>query len=303
MESHPTTPRPTGPAGDVVAAVRRLVERADEHLKAASNRPDPTLGWERAEALLDEADALRSGVADPATRDDLVVLIGRRRDDLAWAVRTAGSPASDPVDRRHTPTPQPGPDTLARPRPDDPRLPVDQRLVTTFPVLHVGATVHRTREEFVLVVSGLVAGRRHRLSFDDLRAIGEVDVTADFHCVTGWSRYDNRWTGVRVSAVLDHLGVDPAATHLVCNGANAYSANLDLPTARRDDVLLAWAHDGAPLTDEHGGPVRLVVPSRYAWKSVKWVESLQLFDRDVPGYWEARGYHNVADPWLGQRYA
>jgi DMSO/TMAO reductase YedYZ molybdopterin-dependent catalytic subunit len=85
-------------------------------------------------------------------------------------------------------------------------------------------------------------------------------------------------------------------------GAEAYSANLDLPAVLGDDVLLAWEHDGRPLPAEHGGPLRLVVPQRYGWKSVKWVSELRLVPRDVPGYWEERGYHDVGDPWREQRF-
>ena len=109
-------------------------------------------------------------------------------------------------------------------------------------------------------------------------------------------------TGIVDLHVLEDVGVLPGASHALVYGANAYSANLDLPTLYRDDVLLAWACDGEPLTPEHGAPLRLVVPSRYFWKSTKWVETIQVLDRDVPGYWEARGYHNVGDPFLEQRY-
>ena len=172
-------------------------------------------------------------------------------------------------------------------------------------MLHVGRVPADTgTDDYRLRVHGRVVGRRHELSWDDLQALPHTTLTTDVHCVTAWSRLDVTWSGVRVRDVLDAVGgPTDGATHALVNGANAYSANLDLPTLLRDDVLLAWACDGEALSPEHGAPLRLVVPSRYFWKSTKWVESLQLLDRDVPGYWEARGYHNVADPFLEQRYA
>lgn len=292
----------TGDAGEV----RRLVARADDLLKAAPNRPHPTVGRDAARAVLDEAATLLDGIDDPVTRDELVVLVGRRLDDLGVAERAAELDAARPASTpRSIPLPQPDPATVAAPlrRPDDERVPPGQHVVRGLPVLHVGRVPARDRDELRLRVTGLVEGRRHDLTFDDLRRLPETTVTTDIHCVTGWTRLDATWTGVRVRDLLDELGVLPGATHALAYGANAYSANLDLATLRRDDVLLAWAFDGERLAPAHGGPLRLVVPSRYFWKSTKWLDTIQLLARDVPGYWEARGYHNVADPFLEQRYA
>jgi DMSO/TMAO reductase YedYZ molybdopterin-dependent catalytic subunit len=127
-------------------------------------------------------------------------------------------------------------------------------------------------------------------------------VTSDLHCVTGWSRLDITWEGVRVRDVLALANPRPEVTHAIVSGHPAYSANLPVGVLYDDDVVLAWAHDGAPLPAAHGGPSRLVVPSRYAWKSVKWVTEIRLLERDVPGYWEERGYHDEGDPWREQRY-
>lgn len=286
--------------------VRSLVTRADELLKAASNRPEPSLGLDAARAKLDEAAALVSQVADDELRDDLVVLVGRRLDDLGVAERTAelDAVARDEDRPRSIDLPQPGDRTRAAPlrRTGDDRVPPGQHQVRGLPVLHVGRVPDRSRQDLQLRVTGKVTGRRHDLMWDDLVAYPEVTIETDIHCVTAWSRLDVSWTGVRPRDVLEDLGVEPGATHALVYGANAYSANLDLETLYRDDVLLAWACDGEPLTPEHGAPLRLVVPSRYFWKSTKWVETIQLLDRDVPGYWEARGYHNVADPFMEQRY-
>lgn len=291
---------------EVAEQVRSLVTKADELLKAASNRRDPSVAHDDARTRLDEAAALVSRVADDELRDDLVVLVGRRLDDLGVAERTVEreAVARDEHRPRSIDLPQPGAQTRHAPlrRRGDDRVPPGQHQVRGLPVLHVGRVPDRTREDLRLRITGKVDGRRHDLVWGDLAAYPTVTIETDIHCVTAWSRLDVSWTGVRPRDVLEDLGVAPAATHALVYGANAYSANLDLETLYRDDVLLAWACDGEPLTPEHGAPLRLVVPSRYFWKSTKWVETIQLLDRDVPGYWEARGYHNVGDPFLEQRY-
>lgn len=290
----------------VEVEVRALVTKADELLKAASNRRDPEVAHAAARAKLDEAGALISRVQDGQLRDELVVLVGRRLDDLGVARRTAEltEVARDQDRPRHIELPQPSETTRSAPlrRAGDDRVPLGQHLVKGLPVLHVGRVPDRTPDDLRLRVTGKVAGRRHDLDWDALTSYPQVTIKADIHCVTAWSRLDVSWTGVRPRDVLDDLGLEPGATHALVYGANAYSANLDLETLYRDDVLLAWACDGEPLTPEHGAPLRLVVPSRYFWKSTKWVETIQVLDRDVPGYWEARGYHNVGDPFLEQRY-
>jgi DMSO/TMAO reductase YedYZ molybdopterin-dependent catalytic subunit len=283
------------------AEVGRLLHRADDLHKAATNRPDPELGRRAARAAVASAEELAGRVTDPAARDDLLVAVGRRLDDLDRADHAVSRVGAD----RGATLPQPGPHTLDPPsRTGDDRLAPGQRRVHGLPVLHVGSPPPpRAVEDVELVVTGLVAGRRHVVGWDLLSSLPAVTTTVDIHCVTAWSRLDVAWTGVTVRSLLDHLGgVDPTATHALAYGHPAYSANLDLATLLRDDVLLAWAVDGQPLTLEHGGPLRLVVPTRYFWKSTKWLDRIQLLDHDVPGFWEARGYHNVGDPFLEQRY-
>ncbi|MTV27551.1 sulfite oxidase-like oxidoreductase [Nitriliruptoraceae bacterium ZYF776] len=184
---------------------------------------------------------------------------------------------------------------------DPARVPPGQHLTAGFPVLHVGRAPHLAPEDLHLTVTGLVTARR-RLTWDELHELPVRTVTRDFHCVTGWSRLDNTWTGIRVADLLDHVGVRPEATHAVVSGHPAYSTNLSLEHLRAEDVLLATHHDHAPLSAEHGGPLRLVVPALYGWKSVKWVTEIRLLDRDVRGYWEERGYHDLGDPWREQRF-
>jgi DMSO/TMAO reductase YedYZ molybdopterin-dependent catalytic subunit len=271
--------------------IRRLLRRADDVRKAGPGRVAPEAARARATQLLAHARDLLDHVADAHVQLDLAEQVARRVGDLD----------REDVEAMTGPSPgvAPAPTSV-----DDPgRVPPGQHLTAGWPVLHVGAAPEVDEDDaWSLVVTGRVR-RRVSLRVGELRErLAEVTDTSDLHCVTGWSRLDNTWTGVRVADVLDLAGPRPEATHLVAGGHPAYSANLDLDAARANDVLLAWAHDGQPLAREHGGPLRLVVPARYGWKSVKWVVELRLTERDVPGYWEERGYHEVADPWREQRF-
>ena len=274
---------------DAEARVTDLLRRADEVVKAApARRAGSAVIGQVGELLAQARDAL-DGVADDERRRALAGQVSRRVGDLDQAQVATFTGPSPGV--RRAPT-----------RDVDPaRVPPGQHLTAGFPVLHVGRMPDTPAADWRLTVTGLVAQRR-RLSLDDLRALPAVTDRSDFHCVTAWSRLDNDWTGVRVRDVLDLAGAKPTATHAIVAGHPAYTANLDLEELRRDDALVAWAHDGEPLAREHGGPLRLVVPTRYGWKSVKWVTEIRLLDHDVPGYWEERGYHDVADPFLEQRF-
>lgn len=289
---------------DPSVAIHALVTHADDLVKAAPNRADPGVALERAREVLDDAETRLQAMPDGEERDAFVVAIGLRRDDVNRLVLLAADPTRTRLDQPVTPDPmpQPGQDTLRRAREiAAARIPPNQRLVTSWPVLHVGPAPDPDLTTWRFALNGLVENPA-RLDWDAMRALPRTTLTSDFHCVTGWSRLDNLWEGVRFRDVADVAGVRPAATHAIVFGANAYSANLDLDTLMGDDVLFAWSHDGQPLDPVHGGPLRLVVPSRYAWKSVKWVDSVKFLGRDVAGYWEMRGYHNVADPWLEQRH-
>lgn len=272
------------------AEVLRLIERSDEVRKTASTRTDPQVARDRAERLLVQARDGLDGIGDEAERLVLAAQISRRMADLDLEVLLATREEPDEGVAR-APT-----------RVDDPdRVPPGQHLTAGWPVLHTGAVPHVDLDTFHLTVIGRV-DRRLRLTWPELRALPEVTVEADMHCVTAWSRLGNTWAGVRPRDLLAEAGLRAEATHALVSGRPAYSANLPLEVLLGDDVLLAWSHDGAPLSPAHGGPLRLVVPSRYAWKSVKWAYELRVLERDVPGYWEARGYHNDADPWREQRF-
>ena len=180
-------------------------------------------------------------------------------------------------------------------------MPPGQRVVEHFPVLDLGHRPAIRPEDWRLEVRGLVE-RPGTLDLEALRSLGEVERALDVHCVTGWSRLGLRWGGIPVARLLDAAGVRPDARHATAHGADGYCANLPLALLRREDALLAWAVDGELLPREHGGPVRLVVASRYFWKSVKWITALELHAEDRPGFWEQRGYHNEGDPWKEERY-
>ena len=186
---------------------------------------------------------------------------------------------------------------------DPSRLPPGQYVTDRFPVLHVGDVPRYAHDlsDWDLRISGLVA-RPLTLGFDALRELPTADETFDIHCVTKWSKFDTRWTGVRLTDLMDLVGVRSEATHLIEHAEFGYTTNLALADVRRDDVLVAWAYDDEPLEPEHGYPVRLVLPHRYFWKAAKWLRGLEFVDGDRPGFWEQNGYHNEGDPFREQRH-
>jgi DMSO/TMAO reductase YedYZ molybdopterin-dependent catalytic subunit len=141
------------------------------------------------------------------------------------------------------------------------------------------------------------------LDLAELRALPAVDVVVDIHCVTKWSKFDTHWTGVRVRDLFERVGVDPRATHVLEHAEFGYMTNVPLADVLGDDALVAYAYDGQDLTPEHGGPVRLVVPHLYFWKSAKWLRGLELRAGDHPGFWEQNGYHHYGDPFREQRFS
>ena len=187
------------------------------------------------------------------------------------------------------------------------RLPPGQSLTLKWPVLHYGSVPAFDAAKWDLRVGGAVP-HPLRLTWEDFNHLPRTEVTRDFHCVTRWSRFDNRWSGVPFRELLklafpDRTSADHApGSHVLVHGEQGYAANLPVADLDRDDVLLATHHDGAPLTPDHGYPVRLIVPHLYAWKSVKWVRGFEFFDHDVAGFWEQNGYHIYGDPWREQRF-
>ena len=127
-------------------------------------------------------------------------------------------------------------------------------------------------------------------------------LTTDIHCVTAWSRYDNKWEGVSARDLLAIVKPKAAAQHVIFHSYDTYTTNVPLADFSADDVLLAWSWNGQPISREHGGPLRVVIPKLYFWKSAKWIKRIEFSVFDKPGFWELRGYHNYGDPWLEQRY-
>lgn len=181
------------------------------------------------------------------------------------------------------------------------RLPPGQYFTDRFPVLHVGEVPTTDLSTWDLRLFGAV-GQDRTLGWDELRGLPEATVECDIHCVTKWTKLDTRWTGVRFRDVMALVDPDPRADTVLAHAEGDYVANVPLAALLDDDVLLAWGYDGAPLEPDHGGPLRLLVPKRYFWKSAKWLRGLEWRIGDEPGFWERNGYHNDADPFLEQRY-
>jgi len=182
------------------------------------------------------------------------------------------------------------------------RLPPGQRQVTTWPVLDLGVQPKIDLKLWRLVIDGLVESPV-TLDWAGFGNLVQSDLTSDIHCVTAWSRYDNRWRGVRVSDLLDLVRPKPEARFVLLQSYDTYITNLQLEEFAAPDALLATHWEGEPLAIEHGGPVRVVVPKLYFWKSAKWVKRIQFVAEDQPGFWEVRGYHNHGDPWDEERYS
>jgi DMSO/TMAO reductase YedYZ molybdopterin-dependent catalytic subunit len=168
------------------------------------------------------------------------------------------------------------PDTLRKER-----VPPGQHLTDRWPVLHYG---------------------RVTLSYAEFNSLPMVKVSADIHCVTTWSRLNNLWYGVSTGELKKLVKIAPESRFVIVHAAGNFTTNLPIADFFEYDVLLATAHDHEPLSDEHGGPVRLVVPRLYFWKSAKWVTAIEFSREDRPGFWESAGYHNHGDPWKQERY-
>jgi DMSO/TMAO reductase YedYZ molybdopterin-dependent catalytic subunit len=181
------------------------------------------------------------------------------------------------------------------------RLPPGQVETRKWPVLHAGRVPEVDLARWRLAITGLVQ-RPLSLSWEELGALPRQHTTCDIHCVTRWSRFDNIFGGVPVRTVLALAGVRPEARYVLVHAEHGFTTNLPLADLDRDENLLALTHDGEPLTPEHGGPVRLLVPHLYFWKSAKWVTGLELLAEDRAGFWEEGGYHMRGDPWSEERF-
>ena len=187
-------------------------------------------------------------------------------------------------------------------RAEEERLPPGQHLVKNWPVLDLGIEPPIDLRAWRLDVDGLV-DTKLRLNWDGFNALPQIEHTSDIHCVTSWSRYDNRWNGVSTQELAMHAGIKPEVKFALLTSNDGYTTNVPLADFLVDDALLATHWEGEPLTAEHGGPMRLVIPHLYFWKSPKWLRRIEFSASDQPGFWEERGYHNYGDPWREQRYS
>ncbi len=181
------------------------------------------------------------------------------------------------------------------------RLPPGQRLVRDWPVLDLGVEPNVTLEKFRLDLDGMVENPL-RLTLDDFLTLPQTDSVSDMHCVTQWSRYDNHWQGVAARTLLELARPKPQARHVVFHSHDGYTTNVRLDQFDQPDVFLVHRWEGKPISRQHGGPVRVLIPRLYLWKSAKWLRRIELTAQDRPGFWEMRGYHNNADPWQEERY-
>ncbi|MBB4264051.1 MULTISPECIES: sulfite oxidase-like oxidoreductase [unclassified Bradyrhizobium] len=187
-------------------------------------------------------------------------------------------------------------------RPEDQRLPPGQHLTKDWPVLDLGVVPPVSRERWRLDVYGAIESPVF-WTFAEFIAQKQARFTSDIHCVTTWSRYDNEWEGLATRELLAACQPREDARFVTLHSHDGYTTNLALEDFAAEDALLAHSWSGQPLTEEHGGPVRLVVPHLYFWKSAKWLQAIEFLTEDAPGFWEVRGYHNRGDPWAEQRYS
>jgi len=182
------------------------------------------------------------------------------------------------------------------------RVPPGQYVTAKWPVLTYGSTPNIRPEDWSFRIFGLVAAEV-TLSWEQFQALPRARITADFHCVTRFSTLDNPWEGVATREIVRAARIDPEASHVLVHCYGGYTTNLPLEDFLSEHALLADRHNGQPLPVDHGGPVRLVVPHLYAWKSAKWVNGIELLPEDRRGFWEESGYHTYGDPWREQRFS
>ncbi len=186
-----------------------------------------------------------------------------------------------------------------RPAVDPARIPPGQYFERGFPVLSAGPTPRPNLDTWRFSIDGAV-DQGTIWTWEQFRALPSETFTVDIHCVTKWTKLDTTWTGVSVDALLE--GIEATGAYVTAWAEGGYTTNLPLADLRGGQAWLAYEYDGRPLEPEHGGPVRLLVPHLYFWKSAKWVRGLTVTVQDEPGFWEAAGYHNYGDPWREQRY-
>lgn len=180
------------------------------------------------------------------------------------------------------------------------RLPPGQYETSDFPVLSLGPTPQVSKEDWRLEVFGLATPQM--LDWCKLNSLPIEDIETDIHCVTKWSKFDTNWKGISFDYLLEYFKVDPSAKFLIAHSSDGYTTNIPLEDLKNHQAWIAVSYGDQEIEPKHGGPVRLLIPHLYFWKSAKWLKGLEFSDKDMPGFWEVRGYHNYGDPWKEQRY-
>ncbi|MEM7554770.1 MAG: sulfite oxidase-like oxidoreductase [Cyanobacteria bacterium P01_A01_bin.84] len=181
------------------------------------------------------------------------------------------------------------------------RVPPGQHLASGFPVLTYGETPQISTEEWEFRVWGLVKDKT--FTWSDFMGFPQHEFTADFHCVTRWSKLDVKWKGIKVVDFMKQVEVDPKAVHVMQHCYGGYTTNISIEDIMLSENFFALELFGEPLSPEHGGPMRLVIPHLYAWKSAKWINGLEFLNKEELGFWELNGYHRRGEPWDEERYS
>ncbi|MEO6871376.1 MAG: sulfite oxidase-like oxidoreductase [Chthoniobacterales bacterium] len=182
------------------------------------------------------------------------------------------------------------------------RLPPGQHLTQGFPVLDLGVRPEISISDWRLEVGGAIEEPR-TFTWEEFNTLEQFEDVSDFHCVTTWSKFDCRWRGVAFFTLVELVRPKPEAQHVLFTSYDGYTTNVRLTDCLDDDVLVATRFDGKPITREHGGPARVIIPKLYAWKGAKFVRQIEFLAEDQLGFWEVRGYSNTADPWTEDRFS
>ncbi len=182
------------------------------------------------------------------------------------------------------------------------RIPPGQYLVDDWPVLSAGPTPRTRLDQWRFTIEGLVR-QPVSWSWEEFLKLPSKTYVVDISCVTKWTKLDMKWQGVSVDTLIQAVQLDPRAAFITAYSYGGYTTNLPIPDLVNDQAFIAYQADGKPLTPEHGGPARLVVPHLYFWKSAKWIQGFRLEEREQLGFWETLGYHRRGDPWKEERYS
>lgn len=181
------------------------------------------------------------------------------------------------------------------------RIPPGQVVTQKFPVYDIGPRPAFNKEKWRFVIGGEVKEKK-TITWDEFMSLPKIEVLADFHCVTKWSKQNMLWEGVSTRTIYDLVDPNPEAKYLMAHCMEGYTTNVPVEDFLEEDSLFAYNLNGRPLEPEHGFPLRLIIPQLYAWKSAKYVNGIEFMIEDEPGFWELRGYHMYGDPWKEQRF-